>query len=163
MTKRWTLTLLILTAAAAFSAGRFSLQPRTAFDPARDLNPAHLISLLGLNEAQAAEVNRLTDSYAGRVQEACDAHCAARCQLAQALTDDRLTKEQARTLIEKMCVSQKDNELATLDHILSLREALTPEQRRKFAATLGECLCTTCAKNASACCARPEHELETQE
>lgn len=163
MTRRWTLTLLALTAAAAFSAGRFSLQERAAFDPARDLNPAHLTSLLGLSEAQAAELNRLNATYAERLQEACDAHCAARCQLAHALRDDSLTQEQARSLIEKMCVSQKNNELATLDHILNLRATLTPEQRRTFAATLGSCLCSTCAKNGSACCAQPNHEMEIKE
>ena len=78
MTKHWTITLLILTAAVAFSAGRFSLQPRIAFDPARDLNPAHLVSLLGLSEAQAAEVEHLNATYTQRIREACDAHCAAR-------------------------------------------------------------------------------------
>ena len=160
MTRRWTLTLLVLTAAAAFSAGRFSLHTRTAFDPARDLNPAHLATLLGLSEAQAADVNRLNTSYTERVQEACDAHCAARCQLAVALDDDTLTREQARALVEKMCGSQKDNELATLDHILNLREVLTPEQRRKFADTLGSCLCATCAAGGSSCCAPTNHEME---
>lgn len=160
MTRRWTLTLLILTAAAGFSAGRFSLQPRSAFDPARDLNPAHLVSLLGLSEAQATEVEHLNATYTERVREACDAHCAARCQLARALGDDSLTPEQARVWIEDMCHSQKANELATLEHILKMRDVLTPEQRKTFAHTLGSCLCATCESGGSSCCTAPNHEME---
>ena len=152
MTKRWTLTLLVLAAAAAFSAGRFSVQTRAPFDPARDLNPAHLVSLLGLNEAQAAEVEALTTGYQARVKTACDAHCASRCRLAQALRKDDLTPAQAEDLVERMCASQKQNEMATLEHILKTRHVLTAEQREKFADLVGSCLCESCGGEGATCC-----------
>lgn len=155
MTKPLSIALLVLTAAAAFSIGRLSLPAQPGFDPARDLNPARLVSQLGLTDAQAGELNQLHEHYTRQVQRACDEHCAARCQLAVALGKDTLGEEQAHQLVEKMCSSQKENELATLRHILKVREVLTPEQRATFAKTLGTCLCSTCQTDGAACCALP--------
>ena len=152
--------LLVLTAAAAFFLGRFTLQAPTGFDPVHDLNPARLVALLGLSSAQAAELDQLNATYVQQVKAACDAHCAARCQLSMALGRDDLTEAQARQLVEKMCGSQKENEMATLHHILKMRGVLTAEQRVKFAETLGACLCATCPADGDACCATPTHETE---
>lgn len=152
MTHRWTIALLVLTAAAAFSVGRFSHRPGEAFDPARDLNPTRLVSLLCLNEAQSAELASLTAHYEMRVQAACDAQCASRCRLAQALRKDTLTSTQAQALVERMCASQQQNEMATLEHILKTRDLLSAEQRERFAELLGACLCERCGGQGENCC-----------
>ncbi len=162
MTTRWTLTLLALTAAAAFTVGRLSAHRAVAFDPARDFNSAQLSSLLNLTEAQAAEVDKLNGAYAQQVREACDAHCANRCQLGEALRRDTLTHADARALMERMCASQQENEMATLEHILSVRAILTPDQRALFAQAIGNCLCSTCEADKSSCCANPNPKTETK-
>lgn len=152
MNRRWIITLCILATAAGFAAGRFSLNPPAGFDPARDLQPARLTRLLGLSEAQAAQVDALGADLESRVQEACDAHCAARCRLAQALRKGQTTPEELQQLVHRMCASQQENDLATLEHILKVREILTPEQREKFAASLGACLCESCGGQGDTCC-----------
>lgn len=162
MNKRWMIPLLVLSAAAAFSLGRFSRPASSGFDPARDLSPAHLVAQLGLSSAQAAELDQLHATYVQQVKAACDAHCAARCQLSMALGRDDVTEAQARHLVEKMCGSQNENEMATLNHILKMRQVLTPEQRAKFADTLGACLCATCPADGEACCATPTHTNDTE-
>lgn len=159
MTTRWTMTLLVFTAAVAFALGRFSARcDSTGLDPARDLNPARLVSSLGLSEAQAAELEQLNQTYAKQVGAACDTHCAARCQLSQALRKDTLSREEARAVVERMCASQQQNEMATLDHILGIRNVLTPEQRLAFANTIGDCLCSTCQADKTSCCANSHRE-----
>ncbi len=153
MKKSMLLATLILTAALGFTAGRFSLQAPSGFDPARDLNPDRLTAALGLSAAQAADVEAISARYGKSVDAACDAHCAARCQLALALRQDQFTREDAEALVEKMCASQKANEMATLDHILRVREVLTPEQRATFGNLVGQCLCDVCESGGEACCA----------
>ncbi len=162
MTTRWTLTLLALTAAAAFTVGRLSIHSATSFDPAQDLNAARLSSLLNLTEAQAAEVDKLNATYSQQVSAACDTHCANRCQLGAALRKDTVTQEDARALMERMCASQQQNEMATLEHILGVRAILTPDQRALFAQAIGNCLCSTCEADQSSCCANPKTETETK-
>lgn len=152
MKKSLVFAALVLAVALGFSAGRFSLQPRSTFDPARDLQAERLSALLGLSTAQAAELENIAATYGRQVTQACDAHCAARCQLARALRQDSLSREEARGLVDKMCASQQENERATMDHILSVREILTPDQRAKFCDLLGACLCEVCGTGDSSCC-----------
>ena len=152
MKKSLILAALILAAALGFSAGRFSLQPRSGFDPTRDLQADRLGALLGLSTAQAAELETIAATYGQQVTQACDEHCAARCQLARALRQDMLSREDARALVEKMCASQQKNEQATLDHILRVREILTPDQRAKFSELIGACLCEVCGAGDASCC-----------
>ncbi len=152
MNRRWIITLCILATVAGFAAGRFSLPPPAGFDPARDLQPARLTRLLGLSEAQAAQVGALGAELEVRVKEGCDAHCAARCRLAHALQKEQTTPEELQQLVHRMCTSQQENDLATLEHILKVREILTPEQRRNFAASLGACLCASCGGQGDTYC-----------
>lgn len=146
------ITAWVLMAAAGFAGGRFSVRATAGFDPARDLQPVRLTRLLGLSEAQATQVAELGADYTARVQETCDAHCAARCRLAQALQDEAATPAQLQQYLERMCASQQENDRATLEHLLKVREVLTPEQRQKFAASLGECLCATCGGKGDISC-----------
>lgn len=155
MKKPLLMAALVLTAALGFSVGRFSLQTKPTFDPARDLQVEPLGRLLGLSSAQAAELAGLDTTYGQQVTQACDAHCAARCQLARALRQDTVSRDEARSLVEKMCASHQQNELATMDHILRVREILTPEQRAKFSDLIGQCLCEVCGTDSSSCC--PTH------
>jgi Spy/CpxP family protein refolding chaperone len=152
MNRRWMITVCVLMAAAGFAGGRFSVRPAADFDPARDLQPVHLTRLLGLSDAQAAQVNTLGSDYEARVKKACDAHCAARCRLAHALQDESATSAQLHQYLERMCASQQENDRATLEHLLKVREILTPEQRQKFATSLGACLCEACGGQGDTCC-----------
>ena len=163
MKKPLLVATLVLTAALGFSAGRFSLQNKPAFNPARDLQAEHLGRLLGLTSAQATELETIASTYDQQVAQACDAHCAARCQLARALRQDAVSREDARGLVEKMCASQQENELATMDHILRVREILTPEQRAKFSDLIGQCLCEVCGTDGASCCATPADEPHEKE
>lgn len=152
MNRPWMLTVCFLMAAAGFAGGRFSVRPTAGFDPARDLQPAQLTRLLGLSDAQAAQIAALGSDYETRVRKACDAHCAARCRLAHALQDESATPAQLQQYLERMCASQQENDRATLEHLLNVRDVLTPEQRQKLAASLGACLCATCGGQGDTCC-----------
>lgn len=143
---------LVVAAMLGFSVGRLSMPASSGFDPAQDLNPAHLVRLLGLSEAQAAGLEQISADHARSVSDACDAHCAARCRLASALQQENLAAAEVQPLIERMCASQKENELATLNHIFKIRDLLTPEQRKIFATTLGACLCETCGGQGDSRC-----------
>lgn len=162
MQGKWTLVLVLAVAALAFAAGRRTAVPPAAFDPAHDLRAASLSALLGLSEAQAATVRDLEEPYLGRVKNACDAHCVARCELAVSMDADAFDTERARRLVDKMCEAHKANEMATIEHIARIREVLKPEQRAAFFARIGKCLCESCEPGGAACCAAT-HVNETKE
>ena len=160
MTSKWTVLLVLGVAAVAFAAGRHSIRGTRDFDPARDLQLSRLAPLLGLSEAQAAEVRDLEPAYVGAVSNACDAHCASRCELAHCLAGESFNADQARDLVTRMCEAHRANELATMDYITRLRSVLTPEQRGQFLNLIGQCLCTTCARGENSCCESTPHMKE---
>jgi len=152
MNGKWMLPLVLAVAALAFAAGRWSMRAPAAFDPLHDLDAARLTGWLGLSEAQAAELRSLEAPFVQRVSTACDEQCAARCELAVSMAEDRFDADRARRLVETMCEAHKANELATVDHLANLHRLLTPEQRRMLLDSVGQCLCTTCGSGGPSCC-----------
>lgn len=157
MNRRWMLPLVLAVAALAFAAGRRSAPAPRDFDPALDLRLDRLAPLLGLTEAQAGELRAIEPDYRAAVSNACDAHCAARCQLAHGLSSDAFDVNEARALVERMCEAHRSNEFATIEYLARLREVLTPEQRDRLLAMVGACLCATCGKGDANCCNTPPH------
>ena len=152
MNGKWMLPLVLATAALAFAAGRWSTNPPAAFDPLHDLDAARLTGWLGLSEAQAAELRSFEAPFVQRISTACDDQCAARCELAVSLAQDRFDADRARRLVETMCEAHTANELATVDHLANVHRILTPEQRKVLLDSVGRCLCTTCAAGGPTCC-----------
>jgi Spy/CpxP family protein refolding chaperone len=162
MNGKWMLPLVLAVAALAFAAGRWSTNPPAAFDPLHDLDAARLTGWLGLSEAQAAELQSIEAPFVQKVSAACDQQCAARCELAVSLAQDRFDADRARRLVETMCDAHKANELATVEHLAQVHRILTAEQRKVLLDTVGRCLCTTCGSGGPSCCAAT-NELNGEE
>jgi Spy/CpxP family protein refolding chaperone len=144
MNRKWIALLVFAAAGLAFGAGRLTAPSRAMMGPAdldRFLNINPLIQRLGLDPKQAADVRSAGRDYAARVKTACDRHCQARCRLAAAIGRD---ETEARQIVEQMTAASAANDSATLDHILRVRRALTPEQRARFDQWMSDCLCNQC-------------------
>ncbi|HMP75555.1 MAG TPA: Spy/CpxP family protein refolding chaperone [Kiritimatiellia bacterium] len=155
-TTRWWCLALVAATALSFSAGRWSADPATLPDPLRNIGSLQL-DWLDLTAAQAAEVARIQPPYAHAVKSGCDAQCAARCQLVNALVADTWNADQARAAVEAMCDAHRETELATLDYLGQIHAVLTPEQRTRLMQRVGACLCESCATNGNLCCIPEEN------
>lgn len=151
---RWIPLALITGLVLGFAAGRADRLPRaSAFDPERDLTPARLTDLLGLSSAQAAQIESALQPFSQAVRDACDAHCAARCNLVRYLGGDTFDPANARRMVDAMCDAHRANELASIDQIAVIRGVLTADQRSIFLRGISQCLCETCASGDEMCCA----------
>ena len=92
--------------------------------------------VLALTDAQAAEVEKLEKIYRSQLAKCCEAHCAARADLATELGRPSPDTTQAVACCQRMCTAQSDSERFTLEHILRVRVLLTPAQQQRHAALI---------------------------
>ena len=154
MNRAWIILLLAAVAAVGFTAGRMAPARTVAASPDQLMGDVgRLVRDLGLNPEQERDVRRLNDAFTGTFQAACDRHCLLRCELARVIGSGEFRPEEARRLTEALGRTQAEADLATLDHILRLREILIPDQRVAFAKMFGSCLCNTCGAGGNCCAA----------
>jgi Spy/CpxP family protein refolding chaperone len=157
MKRAWIALLVVLGAAAGFAAGRM-FPGRAPVPPPEEAvqDLAKLTRLLSLTPAQQEQIRSLSITYAGHLKNGCDRHCTLRCRLARMLGDERTEPADAEKLARQLCEIQADTDLATLRHILKVRDVLTPEHRARFLAMFETCVCETCPAGPSCCAASPE-------
>lgn len=137
-------TILISVAAAAIVAAvvslgitRWTAQPQPA-----DVHAVEwLRGELRLSDDQAAQLTKLTEQYRVVVNQNCVQHCDARFGLSEQLARPQVDLPAAEAAVDKMCHAANAVEHATLQHILRVRELLTPAQRDQYAKLLGQQLC----------------------
>ncbi|MCG3150128.1 MAG: hypothetical protein PCFJNLEI_03606 [Verrucomicrobiae bacterium] len=95
-----------------------------------------------LTPEQTATIAKLTDEYRTAVNTSCAKHCDARFNLSEELAKPTVNLPAAEEAVGKMCAAANAVEQATLQHILKVREILTPEQRTRYAALINQQLCT---------------------
>lgn len=152
MKARWIAPLIVLAAAAAFVLGQrcAATAGGSPLDPLKDT--ARLERVLKLTPEQATKFRALCTNFHDRVQTACDSHCEARCGLAKKLFRDGATAAEAGALLDRMTAAYADQERATLDHLIAVRELLTPEQVRALEKEMAFCICSHCAASEGGCC-----------
>ena len=135
--KRTLLALLVITlivAGSAFGIARW-LRCRSCAPAKPDL-----VRELNLTAEQAAAVTKLDAEYEKRLADICAAHCAARADLAGALTD----QAKAAECCARMCAAQADSEKAALEHVFQIRALLTPEQQQRHVELVRQQLTGAC-------------------
>ena len=141
--KRTLIALAILTslvAVVSFGVARWSVR-RAAVEPVMNLHDAGWLKQeLKLTDGQAADIAKLEAEFSKTMESCCEKHCAARFELSQSMTDPA----KARACVEKMCAAQNESERATLEHILRVRNVLTPAQQQQYAKLVSQQVCTAC-------------------
>jgi Spy/CpxP family protein refolding chaperone len=156
MKTRWIVPLLLAAAALSFTADRHAGTAAPAeLNPAADLQK--VARTLNLTPEQTRQVDALTSEFCRQAQTACDEHCAARCQLARSLFVQQADAAASRALVDRMCAAYAEREHATLEHLLKLRDVLTPAQRSELNRQMALCLCDHCASSTGACCSGESH------
>ena len=97
---------------------------------------------LQLTESQAVEVSKLAEDYRVALMEQCTKHCEARLVLSEELGKPEVSRPAADAAVGAMCAAANEVERITLQHILRVRELLTPAQRAQYAALINRPLCT---------------------
>lgn len=108
-----------------------------------------LTDRLGLTGSQAREVAEMDKTFLARKQASCEILCAKRAQMIQLLGQEDPDRELLARLVDEIGVEQASLEKSTMDHLLAVREKLTPTQRTKLAGLVTEQLRTAC--KATAC------------
>jgi Spy/CpxP family protein refolding chaperone len=96
---------------------------------------------LQLTDAQSAQVDGLDKEFRVKLNQCCDAHCAARLTLSQELAKPQVDLAKASACVDRMAAAQSESERDTLDHILRVRVVLTPEQRQRYARLVSQQVC----------------------
>jgi len=97
---------------------------------------------LKLSPEQSAQVVTLAADYRAAVNQSCAKHCDARFTLSEELAKTEVDLPAAEAAVGKMCAAANAVERTTLEHILRVREVLTPDQRTRYAALINQQLCT---------------------
>jgi Spy/CpxP family protein refolding chaperone len=95
---------------------------------------------LNLSDAQNARIETLEAGFKARRQVLEGEMEAANRDLAAALADRHSFSPQARAAIARSHAAMGALQEATIEHILAMRAVLTPEQARRFDATISETL-----------------------
>jgi Spy/CpxP family protein refolding chaperone len=152
MNAKWIIPVIVAVSAAGFGVGRASAPaPGAGGGLPAELDTSRLARALNLSPDQAAAVRELGEKYRREVTSACDAHCRTRCELARLMATSALDDAQARQAAARLCDAQSAMEMATVDHVLKVREVLNPEQRAKYQALFGACICEECSAGGSCC------------
>lgn len=118
---------------------------RSVSGPVIDLNDTgwlkHELKLTGV---QSAEIEKLNQEYAARIEHCCKLHCGARFTLGEELAKPQVNLAKAAVCVDRMAAAQSESEHATLDHILRVRAVLTPAQQPQYAALVSKQVCTAC-------------------
>jgi Spy/CpxP family protein refolding chaperone len=96
---------------------------------------------LRLTDAQSAQIDGLDKVFRAKLNQCCDAHCAARLTLSQELAKPQVDLAKAGACVDRMAAAQSQSERDTLDHILRVRAVLTPEQQQQYAALVSQQVC----------------------
>jgi Spy/CpxP family protein refolding chaperone len=145
-TRKWLAGLLAVALAAGASSWWIA---RRAGDIAGRARPCDALSPtpdLGLTAEQAARVSALEKAYRARVEELCAKHCAARARIARLLAEGKPPKRQLLSAAKEAGEAYSDLEEATVRHVLEVGEALTPEQRARYHASMSGCLGAQCPR-----------------
>jgi Spy/CpxP family protein refolding chaperone len=140
------LIILLVAVLAMLTAYSWRQSAAGAEVPAIDrLNDAAWLSkTLDLTPAQVAQISRLREPYKTALASCCMQHCEARNKLGAELFRPDAKKEQVQALIETMCHAQAQSDVATYEHLLQLRQILTPGQWQKLSGLIQDCLCKAC-------------------
>ena len=145
--------LAVVAGAVAFWATRMVVCSKPARPELCALGEStHLITELGLDDRQAAEVRALDRELATQLSDQCGQYCAVRAELGEVLLAGRTNAaEVSQQLVNRMCAVQAASELATLQHIQKVSAVLSPEQRKAFLSGLTRCLCGSAGLCAGGC------------
>ena len=126
---------------AALAVRAFARPAHAQIDELKDAT--HLQQVLGLTDAQVAEVRKFQADLGDQLEDCCSKHCAAREEMGTALFSGA-TDEQMREVMEKMCKARLDSDLATVRHIQKVHGILTPDQQKKYEELVTACVCAEC-------------------
>ena len=112
-----------------------------------------LIDQLQLTPAQRKAVLPLQKSYLAQKESSCQTLCAKRAQLIQLLKNGEPDRSVMNLLVEEIGQEQAALEKATLEHLLAMKQSLTPSQQEKLTHLMTQQLRTAC--QATACGATP--------
>ena len=147
MNRRWAILALLTMAAGLLAFVIARHWPREAqgksLDCLRDVS--RMTRELGLSSEQARRIGELHASLAAALDEACMRHCAARARMGRVLGQGTNGQEKADAALAEMCRAYEDSERTTLYHIRKVQEVLTAEQRTRFDAMVGACMCRGCS------------------
>ncbi len=133
----------LLAAGASFSIARW-LARRAGPASVNIHEVAWLKSAVNLTDAQVAQVDALQREFAARLDGCCRKHCAARFELSEELAKPAPDLVTAQACVERMSAAQTESERVTLDHILRVRSVLTPDQQKRYAASINDQMCNAC-------------------
>jgi len=115
---------------------------------------SHLARALELRPDQVAAVGALQKAFCGNLAACCARHCACRGDLAALLVSEPFDSRRARETREALCRAYADSELATLEHMRSIRDLLDQRQRARFDRMIVEAFrrpCGMCPGGRCAC------------
>ena len=125
----------------AYGVARNAVCDRSDVSLDRLQDVSFLARELELNDAQVREIKRLHTTLGVKLNDCCRRHCAARARLGNMLSTETNETDRTREIVGQMCRAYEESELATLDHMQQVRALLKPEQKRRFGALIGRCLC----------------------
>jgi Spy/CpxP family protein refolding chaperone len=136
--------LALLVTAVSFGVARWSVHCAMATPVVKLNDTAWLKHELNLTDAQTAEVGKLEQDFNTRIGNCCDKHCDARLALSKELEKSAVDLTKVNACVDQMTAAQAESEHATLDHILSIRALLTPEQQQRYAKLVSQQVCNAC-------------------
>ncbi len=95
---------------------------------------------LGLNADQDRRIAALEASYAARRRQLNTEMRAANRELAEAIGTEHAYGPKARQAVRQFHAAMGVLQEETIQHVLAMREVLTPEQARRFDATVSKAL-----------------------
>lgn len=132
----------IVATGISFGAARWFTQRQQSTGTVNIHDAGWLRRELNLTDGQVAQVAKLAEDYRTAVNQCCMKHCDARLVLSVELAKPQVDLPAAQAAVGKMCAAANDVEQATLQHILRVREILTPQQQQRYAALINQQLCT---------------------
>ena len=146
MMKRYTITTLAGVAIALISYGIGLHAAHRAQPPslANLQDASWLKQQLGLNASQETALREVEKEYNAQLIALCEAHCAARNELATHLlrADWNATVEKER--LTEMGRAQIQTDALTLEHVRRVSRVLTPAQRARYQQYVSERMQTAC-------------------
>ena len=129
---------------------------------ARQSMPIPFSDQLKLTPDQRKELAPLEKDFLVKKRAACESLCAKRAQVIQLLKLPDPDRATLRTVVEEIGREQGDLEMATVEHLLTLRGHLDPAQREKMTDLMNEqlrtaCLATSCGMTQG-CSLYPKRE-----
>jgi Spy/CpxP family protein refolding chaperone len=142
--KRTLIALAILTISVtglSYGVASWCVHRSTSPSVADVNDTAWLKRELQLTDAQGAQVDGLDKEFRAKLNQCCDAHCAARLTLSKELARPQVDLAEASACVDRMAGAQSQSERDTLDHILRVRAVLTREQQQRYATLVSQQVC----------------------